>query len=216
MINPFNMTMLSNAAGPLALGKEEEEVPGIPKPPLASPKMLLSDAELQSKAIPNTQVLSDDRYFSGDKAVKEVEKRLGRELEPRFKHIVREEGFFAGRYMDDREKNPVETGGVGQTGEYLNMPLSQVFKRQESDLSNMIPSYNDQPEEVKAALLSAKYRGDMKPKFKWVKHFNAGNYEDAAKELLDHKEYRSRKSKDPNDGVVKRLDHISETIRGIK
>jgi len=206
------MTMLSNAAGPLALGKEEEEVPGIPKPPLASPKMLLSDAELQRKAIPNTEVFSDDRYFSGDKAVKEVEKRLGRELEPRFKHLVREEGFFAGRYMDDREKNPVETGGVGQTGEYLNMPLSQVFKRQESDLANIIPSYNDQPEDVKAALLSAKYRGDMKPKFKWVKHFNNGNYAEAAKEILDHKEYKSRKSKDPNDGVVKRLEHISNTI----
>lgn len=176
---------------------------------------ILSKDELIIDAIPNRYVFRDNRYFSSVRAVKEVERRLGCELEPRFKHLVKEEGFFAGRYFDDRVKDPVETSGVGQTGKYITMPLLQVFEEQESSLARIIPSYNNQPEEVKAALLSAKYRGDLKSTYNWVKQFNKGNYQDAAVELLDHKEYLTRKKKNPNDGVVKRLDNISKVIANI-
>jgi len=215
MINPFNPTTVPGLMGPLAgllKGLSDDN----PKSPLGAPSMVLSEDELNVDPISNRDVFKDKRYFSGNRAVAEVERRIGRELEPRFKDLVREEGFFAGRYFDDRAKDPVETAGVGQTGEYLNMPLSQVFKKQESQLKSVIPTYEDQPEEVKSALLSAKYRGDLNPKYKWVKHFNNGNYSEAAKEILDHEEYRSRKKKNPDDGVVKRLDHISKILSSIK
>lgn len=215
MINPFNPTTVPGLMGPLAgllKGLSDDNSKG----PLGAPSMLLTEDELSVDPISNKDVFKDKRYFSGNRAVAEVERRIGQELEPRFKDLIREEGFFAGRYFDDRAKDPVETAGVGQTGEYLNMPLSQVFKRQESELKDAIPTYEDQPEEVKSALLSAKYRGDLNPGYKWVNHFNKGNYSEAAKELLDHDEYRSRKKENPDDGVVKRLEHISKVLSSIK
>lgn len=221
-----------NGQGPLALPPhdntgEEAFVPPLSDSPahqsnymspLALPPAtsLFTADEKKAPAVSNKQVFKDDRYYSGDKAVMEVERRVGRKLEPRFRDLVKEEGFFAGKYFDDRAKNPVKTAGVGQTGKYIDMPLTEVFKEQERELTKAIPSYNDQREEVKSALLSAKYRGDMKPGFKWVKLFNQGKFKQAADELLDHKEYRERKAKNKNDGVVKRLDHISNTLRSMK
>jgi hypothetical protein len=64
--------------------------------------------------------------------------------------------------------------------------------------------------------MSTHYRGDTRLKSgktaKWVKLFNEGKYEKAATELLDHKEYKKRKSNNPNDGVVKRLERAAMNI----
>lgn len=169
--------------------------------------------ELQSPAVSNKEVFKSPKYYAGDKAVEEVEKRIGHKLDPRFRHVVKEEGFFAGKYFDDREKDPVETGGVGQTGKYLHMPITEVFKEQESLLKGMIPAYDLFDEETKTALLSAKYRGDMKSTHKWVKYINEGKFDKAASEFLDHGEYKRRKKKNKNDGVVKRMDNIADTLR---
>lgn len=177
---------------------------------------VLSLDEIYEPAMTNKEVFKSDRYFSGDKAVEEVQRRIGKKLDPRFQDIVREEGFVAGKYYDDRAKDPVETAGVGQTGKYINMPLEDVFYEKEKEVVSMIPAYNVLDEDIKSALLSARYRGDMKPKHKWVKYFNNGEYEKAATEFLDHREYKQRKKKSKNDGVVKRLDHIANKIRSMK
>lgn len=207
---------MSNIFGPLASKSTPTPAQG-PVAPL-SPKVtdVLTLDEAMSPAISNKEVFRSKNYFPGDNAVAEVERRIGKELDPRFKHLVKEEGFFAGKYYDDRDKDPVETGGVGQTGKYLNMPLQEVFKEQEADLVKIIPAYNVLDENIKAALLSAKYRGDMKPSHKWVKYFNKGQYGKAADEFLDHREYKNRSKKDKNDGVVKRMDSIANTLRSMK
>lgn len=187
-----------------ALGVDKEE-PAVTQ--------ILTEEELESPIVTDGKHLQDkDRMFYGDNAVAEVERRLGRELPDHYKRIVREEGFFAGRYMDDAE-TPVVTAGVGQTGDYIGADLLDVFKDKETQAKSAVPHYDDLPEDVKGAILSAQYRGDLKPKYNWVKAFNDGKYAEAATHFLDHKEYKRRKKANPNDGVVKRMDDIAHILR---
>jgi hypothetical protein len=177
------------------------------------PRLLLTQEELNSPVVTGGDHLKDkNRMFYGDKAVAEVERRLGEELPEHYKRIVREEGFFSGRYLDDAEV-PVVTAGVGQTGPYINAPLSNVFESKAKQVRAAIPHYDKLPDDVKGAVLSAQYRGDLLPEHNWVKQFNKGNYGVAADSFLNHKEYKSRKAKDPNDGVVKRMDDIAHILR---
>ena len=60
-------------------------------------------------------------------------------------------------------------------------------------------------EDQMAVLIDISYRGDLLPKMQWVDLINKGKYKAAAKEYLDHKEYKRRKAKG-RDGVVKRME----------
>lgn len=169
-----------------------------------------TDEESNLPILPNSQVFKSGRYFAGDKAVQAVEQRLGTALPDRYKDVIREEGFVVGKYLDDKG---ILTSGMGQTQEYLNTSPLQALQEKEGIASLIIDDYDSYSEDVKGALLSAVYRGDMKASNKWVQYFNKGQFDKASKEFLDHREYKERKKRNPNDGVVKRLEHISKTIK---
>jgi hypothetical protein len=48
---------------------------------------------------------------------------------------------------------------------------------------------------------------------KAAKLIDEGKFKEAAKEYLNHKEYKERKKEDPEDGVVLRMERNAEAIR---
>ena len=167
----------------------------------------------QEKTLPvlsNSQVFKSDRYKAGDAAVQAIESRLGMTLPERYKDVAREEGFVVGNYYDDKG---ILTSGLGQTGQYLSQSPLKALQEKEGIASLLVDGYDNYDEKTKGALLSAVYRGDMEAGHSWLKSFNAGDYDKAAKQFLQHKEYKERKAVNKNDGVVKRLEHIAKTIK---
>jgi GH24 family phage-related lysozyme (muramidase) len=72
------------------------------------------------------------------------------------------------------------------------------------------------PNELKAVLVDISFRGDLEKKglgdFAFVELLKQGKYKQAAKEYLDHTEYKSRMKKDKPDGVVKRMNRNAAII----
>ena len=171
-------------------------------------------------AQPLVREATKPRVFYGADAIGEVVKREG-DLTPLQASVVVEEGFVDGIYEDDAAdsgiaKKNVKTAGVGQTGKYIDMSFKEAFDDKLQEAKKMFPGFDDLSLEKQEAVMSTHYRGDRRLKSgktaKWVKLFNEGKYEKAATELLDHKEYKKRKSNNPNDGVVKRLERASMNI----
>ena len=169
-----------------------------------------SSQELNLPLLSNSQVFKSNRYKAGEKAVQAVESRIGAELPERYRRVIRDEGFVEGGYYDDKG---ILTAGMGQTGKYINQSPVVAIKEKEAKASMLVDGYDNYDEATKGALLSASYRGDMSAGDKWLGLFNDGDYDAAAKELLNHKEYKERKRVNPNDGVVKRLEDIASKIK---
>jgi GH24 family phage-related lysozyme (muramidase) len=144
----------------------------------------------------------------GMDAVKRVEAMEGRKLSYPEMTVVMEEGFVNQPYKDTKG---VITYGVGQTGEWMNKPFSAAYAAHEDDVRNLIPDYDYYSDDIKAALMSAAYRGDLQQSPKFRKLFNEGNYEAAADEFLNNADYRQ--SKKEGTGVAKRMERIAEAIR---
>ena len=72
------------------------------------------------------------------------------------------------------------------------------------------------PDELKAVLVDISFRGDLEKKglgdFAFVELLKLGKYKQAAKEYLDHTEYKSRMEKNKPDGVVKRMNRNAKII----
>ena len=174
---------------------------------------LLTAEELDEKKYPvltQEELRKSDRYFVGQAAVDEVERRIGRELDAVEEHIVKEEGFVVGKYLDDKN---IETAGVGQTKAYFNSDFTDVIDNFENEVRNSIPSYDNQPVDVQIALMSAQFRGDLQQSKTFRRLFNEGKYAEAAKEFLNHAEYKERLKNNPaGDGVTRRLENISNTV----
>lgn len=144
----------------------------------------------------------------GSQAIEEVT-RLEGPLTKAQEAIIEDEGYVNGFYDDDVG---VKTGGVGQTGKFLKMSFKESFAEKEDVARKLFTNYDKFGEEIQAAVMSAVYRGDAKASFKWVKLMNQGRFDEAAEEFLDHDELRERKSRG-NDGVVKRMERISNIVR---
>lgn len=148
--------------------------------------------------------------YHGDAAVKEAMKYYGQKgaVDPMAEHIIREEGFVPGIYKDDVG---VDTEGIGLTGQFVGKNFfTEVLPVFEQRSRKAVSSYNKQPFEVQKAIMSAVYRGDMGPAT--AKLLDAGEYKKAATEYLNHAEYRKRKRKNPDDGVVKRMERNAKAF----
>lgn len=66
--------------------------------------------------------------------------------------------------------------------------------------ARLVPDYKKLPVNVRQGLINAAYRGEIKSKHNTIKLMNAGNWSAAAKEYLNHAEYRN------NPSVRKRMD----------
>jgi len=145
--------------------------------------------------------------YHGQQAVDKVEAQEG-PLDATEKRIVEVEGLVDGEYEDDKG---VITSGVGQTGENIGKPFKETVAKYVKRTKGVFEGFDDFSEELQAELVQLTYRGDVKSSYKWVKHFNKGDYQLAATELLDNKDYLKRKA-DGDDGVTKRLEEASEVI----
>ena len=146
--------------------------------------------------------------YYGQDAIKQVESNEGRKLSLAERRTVEEEGYVAGYYKDDKG---IETGGVGQTGKWKGKTFTETFKAHEEDARRMVKNFDKIPEYLQAELIQITYRGDLRQSPNTRKLINQGKYKEAAKELLDNKEYKSRKSKG-DDGVTKRLEDLHDAM----
>lgn len=64
----------------------------------------------------------------------------------------------------------------------------------------LVPNYQNLPDNVRQALINAAYRGEIKSTHNTIKLMNADNWSAAAKEYINNAEYKSR------PGVRKRMD----------
>jgi GH24 family phage-related lysozyme (muramidase) len=167
---------------------------------------------LPSTAPQEKWTMETKRYY-GDDAVNAAAKYYGQKIiDPAAAHLIREEGFVPGVYKDDKG---IDTEGVGLTKEFIGKNFfTEVMPVFEARAREKVKGYDSLPDEPKAAILSAVYRGDLGPKT--AELLNAGKPQQAAKEYLNHKEYRMRKKKNPDDGVVKRMERNAEAIAQIK
>ena len=130
-------------------------------------------------------------------------------LEPGMVHLIEEEGFVPEVYEDDVG---VKTEGVGATAENKGKNFfTEVYPKYEERAARKVKGYTTMPQDLKNAILSAVYRGDLGPKT--AKLLSKGQYAAAAEEYLDHKEYKERKKKNPDDGVVKRMERNAAVMR---
>ena len=150
------------------------------------------------------------KVYHGDQAVAEAMKYYGQKgaVDPMAEHIIKEEGFVPGIYKDDVG---IDTEGIGLTGQFIGKNFfTEVLPVFEQRSRKVVPSYNKQPTEVQKAIMSAVYRGDMGTKTAAL--LEKGEYKKAAIEYLNHAEYRRRKRKNPDDGVVKRMERNAKAF----
>lgn len=155
--------------------------------------------------------MSEQKRFYGDDAVREAAKYYGHSgiIDPTAYHLIREEGFVPTIYEDDKG---IPTEGVGLTGEFIGKNFfSEVMPEFENRARRRVEGYDMLPDEVRSAVLSGVYRGDLGPKT--AELMSEGKWEAAAKEYLNHKGYKDRKSKDKDDGVVQRMDRNAAVFR---
>jgi GH24 family phage-related lysozyme (muramidase) len=124
------------------------------------------------------------------------------------KRIVELEGFSAGDYDDDVG---VSTSGVGQTGEFKGKTFKETVQTFVKKAKKTFPKFDKFDNKLQTELVQLYYRGDVNPRFNWVKSVNKGDFKDASVQLLDHKEYKRRKAV-KDDGVTKRLEEASATL----
>ncbi len=147
--------------------------------------------------MPNTQ------RFHGPEAVRMAGQYYGQKvIDPIAAHIIEEEGFVPGVYKDHKG---IPTEGVGLTGEFIGKNFfTEVMPVFEQRARKMVSGYDQMPEPVRKAVISAIYRGDMGPKT--AELLSARRYKEAAREYLNHAEYKGLKRNNPTNGVVGRME----------
>jgi hypothetical protein len=127
--------------------------------------------------------------YHGKHAVAQVELLLGRPLTYKERVVVTDEGYVNGLYPDTKGNL---TGGVGQTGDYINMSFEETLAAHERRIQSdpkKLPDYATYPEWFQAEMLSADYRGDLGISIDTMALGRAGRWEEAAIEFLANDEY---------------------------
>lgn len=134
------------------------------------------------------------KTYYGDEAVQAAAQHYGYRgpIDPIAHHIIHEEGFVAGQYDDHKG---IATFGVGIADPELQDKnfFTEVLPIYTERARKATKNYANLPESVQAAVVSMAYRGDWGPNTK--KRLAKGDLKGAAKEYLDHAEYRKGKRK---------------------
>lgn len=142
--------------------------------------------------------MNEPKRFYGDDAVNVAAQHYGYKgvIDPIARHIIAEEGFVPGTYLDSKG---IETEGVGIADPELKGKnfFTEVMPIYVNRAAKATKSYAVLPENQQAAIVSMAYRGDWGPETK--KRLAKGDLKGAAKQYLDHDEYRKGKTKDATD-----------------
>ena len=135
-----------------------------------------------------------NKQYYGDEAVAAAAQHYGYRgpIDPIARHIIHEEGFVAGQYDDHKG---IATSGVGIADPELQDKnfFTEVLPIYTERARKATKDYVKLPESAQAAVVSMAYRGDWGPNTK--KALAAGNLRAAARQYLDHDEYRKGRYK---------------------
>ena len=120
---------------------------------------------------------------------------------------------FRQLFGDDFDYDAMYSGRTPMTDEQVNTLYNSDLDKHWERVLRAAPGAAKLPDEAKAALLNMEYRTDWGPDTK--KFVNAEQWEEASNEYLDHDGYRKFKLKDPNHGVVRRMDHNAKALRDL-
>lgn len=138
------------------------------------------------------------RTYYGDDAVIAAAKHYGFKgpIDPIARRIIHEEGFVNGTYLDSKG---IPTEGIGVADPKLRGKpwFTEVLPIYQQQAQTATKGFEKLTTEQQGAITSMAYRGDWGPKTRG--HLNKGNLKAAAKEYLDHNEYRKGKAKGATD-----------------
>ena len=151
-------------------------------------------------ALPETskrELKMNEQYY-GDDAVIAAAKHYGYRgpIDPIARRIIHEEGFVNGTYLDSKG---IPTEGIGVADPKLRGKpwFTEVLPIYQQQAQTATKGFEKLTTEQQGAITSMAYRGDWGPKTRG--HLNKGNLKAAAKEYLDHNEYRKGKAKGATD-----------------
>ena len=180
------------------------------------PYLLTSLVLLSLMGSPSTVALvrlMNNQYY-GDDAVKAAAQYYGFKgpISPIARHVIYEEGFVAGTYDDHKG---IPTAGVGVAREELMGKnfFTEVLPEYEEQARRATKGYATLPEEAQAAIVSMAYRGDWGKKTR--AKLNKGDLKGAAKEYLDHGEYRKGKRRNATEAeqaVAQRMERNAKAL----
>lgn len=152
--------------------------------------------------------------YQRDSAVKEVERRLGRELSAGEATLVRDEGFVTVPYKD-LDKTAI---GMGQQGKYytpdnilegFELAIKDKKEQMETKFGNAYPK----DEKKEWALINLAYRGDVQPG--WSSKFKAGDIQGAEKEFWNNDSYRKLLQKEKQGKPTELLNRLRRNAKDL-
>ncbi len=140
-------------------------------------------------------------------AIRKYEQMYGHKPDLITAKILQYEGYTDKVYHDRHQMST----GFGMNTEYVKkgMTVDDVIKEKMNIISHKINNFNELPDNVKSELVASAYRGGITGSPKTIALINKGDYEAAAKEFLNNKEYE-----DPNTpvGVKRRMENLANAI----
>ena len=152
--------------------------------------------------------------YQRDAAVKEVSRRLGRELSEGEANLVSDEGFVTVPYRDI-DKTAI---GMGQQGKYytpdnilegFELAIKDKKKQMQSKFGDAYPV----DEKREWALINLAYRGDVQPG--WSKKFIDGDIKEAEKEFWNNDSYKELLKKEKQGKPTALLNRLRRNAKDL-
>ena len=167
----------------------------------------LENLMAKQEAAPVAQLANaKPRTLYGEDAIQRVAANEGRELSLAERRVIMEEGYVDGEYLDTKG---IRTGGVGQTGEWLDKSFGESFQHHAERARKRVPRLDELPETLRAELIQAEYRGDLGLSPTAVRLLNEGKFKSASKEFLNNDEYRNPKT---STGIKSRMKKVADAL----
>lgn len=123
----------------------------------------------------------------GENAARMVELHEGYQLTPGERRVLEVEGYVPQVYLDTKG---IPTRGVGQTGEYMRKPFRESYQDHVEKARGMTHGFDLLPDYLQNEIVQSVYRGDWGMSKNTRDLLEAGLVREAAKEFLDHAEYK--------------------------
>ena len=113
-----------------------------------------------------------------------------------------------------KDKEEIDIGLTDQNRQDLR---DYSINEKENLIRSLIPAFDSLPDSLKTQLMSSAYLGGITASENTIKLINAGEWEKASKEFLDHDEYKKYKASGEAEGIVNRMEALSaELLKMVK
>lgn len=158
--------------------------------------------------------------FANRRVEEKKEKAISNAVES-FKETIRKaEGFRSEAYKPDEDEEKYTYGfghyGVDEddtiTKDEAEELLDKDVKVRLDSVVDLIPDFSKFPDDLQQAIFSEHYRGSIQQSPKTRELINNGDFEEAAEEFLDNKEYREAEERGI-PGIRTRMEKVSELLK---